>query len=216
MSASSTLPSSSTAAALQAGNVPQQSVAVLPTAPPNSVSSVLGIAQAQSTQTATGGAASVVASTKPGQPPISIDQIAANLGIPTIELVNSARDYLVSINGEVRNPGSYLALGDTSLASLIQAAGGLQREADLSSVEITSTLIDPSVGTSRTVRNSLRVSGQDFASISLKPFDSVRLRPVFSDRNGETITILGQVRYPARSTLRGESGCPPCSRVRVG
>nr|AYC79470.1 hypothetical protein [uncultured bacterium] len=205
MSASSTLPSSSTVAALQAGNVPQQSVAVLPTAPPSSVSSVLGIAQAQSTQTATGGAASVVASTKPGQPPISIDQIAANLGIPTIELVNSARDYLVSINGEVRNPGSYLALGDTSLASLIQAAGGLQREADLSAVEITSTLIDPSAGTSRTVRNSLRVSGQDFASISLKPFDSVRLRPVFSDRNGETITILGQVRYPGTFDItRGE------------
>jgi polysaccharide export outer membrane protein len=197
----STVPSSTTAAALQAGNVPPQSVAALPTAPPSSVSSVSGIAQAQSTQTATGGAASALTT----KAPVSLDQIAANLGIPTTELVNSARDYLVSINGEVRNPGSYLAVGDTSLASLVQAAGGLQREADLSSVEITSTLIDPSVGTSRTVRNSLRITGQDFASVSLKPFDSIRLRPVFSDRNGETITILGQVRYPGTfDVTRGE------------
>lgn len=201
----STVPSSSTAAALQAGNAPQQSVASLPTAPPSTASSVLGIAQAQATQTATGGAASLTATNKPGQSTVSLDQIAANLGIPTVELVNSARDYLISINGEVRNPGSYLAVGDTSLASLIEAAGGLQREADLSSVEITSTLIDPSAGTSRTVRNSLRISGQDFASVSLKPFDSVRLRPVFSDRNGETITILGQVRYPGTFDItRGE------------
>jgi protein involved in polysaccharide export with SLBB domain len=200
-----TIPTSSTAAALQAANAPQQSVAALPMAPPSSASQVLGIAQAQSTQTATGGAASVVAANKPGQAQISLDQIAANLGIPTVELVNSARDYLVSINGEVRNPGSYLAVGDTSLSSLIQAAGGLQREADLSSVEITSTLIDPNSGSSRTVRNSLHVTGSDFASISLKPFDSVRLRPVFSDRNGETITILGQVRYPGTFDItRGE------------
>ena len=41
--------------------------------------------------------------------------------------------------------------------------------------------------------------------MSLKPFDSVRLRPVFSDRNGETITILGQVRYPGTFDItRGE------------
>ena len=88
---------------------------------------------------------------------------------------------------------------------MVAAAGGVQREADLSSVEITSTIIDTSAGTSRTVRNSLRIMPQDFASISLKPFDSVRLRPVFSDRNGETITILGQVRYPGTFDItRGE------------
>jgi protein involved in polysaccharide export with SLBB domain len=194
-----------TAAALQAGNAPPQSVATLPTAPTSGASSVTGIAQAQATQTATGGAAATVATNNASQNQISLDQIAASLGIPTVELVNSARDYLVSINGEVRNPGSYLAVGDTSLASLIAAAGGLQREADLSAVEITSTIIDTSTGVSRTVRNSLRVSGDDFASISLKPFDSVRLRPVFSDRSGETVTILGQVRYPGTFDItRGE------------
>jgi polysaccharide biosynthesis/export protein len=194
-----------TAAALQAGNAPPQSVATLPTAPSSGASSVTGIAQAQATQTATGGAAATVATNNPSQGQVSLDQIAASLGIPTVELVNSARDYLVSINGEVRNPGSYLAVGDTSLASLVAAAGGLQREADLSAVEITSTIIDTSTGVSRTVRNSLRVTGEDFASISLKPFDNVRLRPVFSDRNGETVTILGQVRYPGTFDItRGE------------
>jgi protein involved in polysaccharide export with SLBB domain len=198
-------PAAGVATALLAGNAPPQPSTTPTAALPSTSAAVVGIGQAQATEGATGGAAGTVATNKSTAAPVSLDQVAANLGIPTIELVNSARDYLVTINGEVRNPGSYLALGDTSLASLIAAAGGVQREADLSSVEITSTLIDTETGTSRTVRNSLRVTGQDFASISLKPFDTVRLRPVFSDRNGETITILGQVRYPGTFDItRGE------------
>ncbi len=198
-------PSATAAAALLAGNASQQPSTTPTASLPSTAAPIAGIGQAQATVGATGASAATVATAKSGTTAVSLDQIAANLGIPTVELVNAARDYLVTINGEVRNPGSYLALGDTSLASLIAAAGGVQREADLSAVEITSTLIDTETGTSRTVRNTLRVTGQDFASISLKPFDSVRLRPVFSDRNGESVTILGQVRYPGTFDItRGE------------
>ena len=202
---SSTSPLAAIGAALQAGNAPPQPSATPTASLPSTGAAIVGVGQAQATEGATGGAAATVATSKTGQTAVSLDQIASNLGIPTVELVNSARDYLVTINGEVRNPGSYLAIGDTTLSSLIAAAGGIQREADLSAVEITSTLIDADTGTSRTVRNTLRVTGQDFASISLKPFDNIRLRPVFSDRNGETITILGQVRYPGTfDVTRGE------------
>ncbi len=200
----STLPSA-VATALQAGNAPPQPSATPTAGLPSTNTAIVGVGQAQATEGATGGAAATVATSKTGVTQVSLDQISTNLRIPTVELVNASRDYLVTINGEVRNPGSYLAVGDTSLSSLIAAAGGIQREADLSAVEITSTLIDTTTGTSRTVRNTLRVTGQDFASISLKPFDTVRLRPVFSDRNGETITILGQVRYPGTFDItRGE------------
>lgn len=191
--------------ALQAGNAPPAPPPAPTASLPTTGAPVVGLAQAQATVGATGGSAATVATTKSPQAQVSLDQIAANLGIPTVELVNSARDYLISVNGEVRNPGSYLAVPDTSLGSLIAAAGGVQREADLSAVEITSTIIDTSTGTSRTIRNSFRVTPRDFASISLKPFDTVRLRPVFSDRNGETVTIAGQVRYPGTFDItRGE------------
>jgi protein involved in polysaccharide export with SLBB domain len=198
-------PSANLATALQAGNAPPLPSTTPTASLPSTGAAVTGVAQAQATEGATGGSAATVATAKSAATQVSLDQISANLGIPTLELVNSSRDYIVTINGEVRNPGSYLAVADTSLSSLIAAAGGVQREADLSAVEITSTIIDTSTGTSRTVRNTLRVTGQDFASISLKPFDSIRLRPVFSDRNGETITIVGQVRYPGTfDVTRGE------------
>jgi len=197
-------PSAGVATALLAGNAPPQPSTTPTASLPSTAAPIAGIGQAQATAGATGGAAATVATNK-SSTVVSLDQIAATLGIPTVELVNASRDYLVTISGEVRNPGSYLAVADTSLASLIAAAGGAQREADLSAVEITSTLIDENTGVSRTVRNTLRVTGQDLASISLKPFDTVRLRPVFSDRNGETVTILGQVRYPGTFDItRGE------------
>ena len=198
-------PAAAIATALQSGNAPPQPSTTPTAGLPSTGAAIVNLGQAQATEGATGGAAATVATNNSAQAQVSLDQISASLGIPTVELVNSARDYLVTINGEVRNPGSYLAVGDTALAAVVAAAGGVQREADLSSVEITSTIIDTSAGTSRTVRNSLRIMPQDFASISLKPFDSVRLRPVFSDRNGETITILGQVRYPGTFDItRGE------------
>ena len=196
-------PSASLAAAMQAAGATPQ------TAPPagGSLSTtnapIVGQAQSQATQSAIigGAAAPAVGNAKT----VSLDQVANNLNVPTLELVNAARDYLVWVGGEVRNPGAYLAVPDTSLASLIAASGGVQREADLSAVEITSTVINPDSGTSRTVRTSYKVTTQDFASISLKPMDSVRLRPVFSDRNGETVTIAGQVRYPGTFDItRGE------------
>lgn len=194
--------SSLTAAMQAAGAAPS-------VAPPSSGSlsttnaPVVGQAQAQATQSAMVGGAAAPATGNAKQ--VSLDQVAANLNVPTLELVNAARDYLVWVAGEVRNPGAYLAVPDTSLASLIAAAGGVQREADLSAVEITSTVINADTGTSRTVRTSYKVTNQDFASISLKPMDSVRLRPVFSDRNGETVTIAGQVRYPGTFDItRGE------------
>jgi protein involved in polysaccharide export with SLBB domain len=51
-------------------------------------------------------------------------------------------------------------------------------------------------GTSRTLRNVYSQSQTDFGRVSLRPFDSISVRPVFSDRQGESITLNGQVRFP--------------------
>jgi len=111
-------------------------------------------------------------------------------------IVNMASDYLVWVNGEVLNPGPLLAQSGTSLTAILEAAGGLQRQADLSGVAVTSTEIDVERGTSRTLRNIYSQRQTDFAKVELRPFDSINVRPVFSDRTGESITLSGQVRYP--------------------
>jgi hypothetical protein len=85
--------------------------------------------------------------------PQSVNTLAQNVGVDPSALVNLASDYLVWVNGEVLSPGPLLAQSGTSLSSILEAAGGLQRQADLSGVTVTSTEIDPQRGTSRTLRN---------------------------------------------------------------
>src|ERR1700704_2145552 len=88
---------------------------------------------------------------------------------------------------------------------MIQLSGGVLRQADLSSVEVTSTQIDSQSGMSRTIRTAYKGEVGDFQRVSLRPFDVIRLRPVFSDREDGHITVSGQVRYPGIFDItRGE------------
>jgi len=128
--------------------------------------------------------------------PVSLSDLANRLGVSQTALTNLAMNYLVWVNGEVLSPGPLLAENGTSLSSMLEAAGGLQRQADLSGVTVTSTEINAELGTSRTLRNTYARKDIDFGKVLLRPFDSVSVRPVFSDRTGESITIGGQVRYP--------------------
>lgn len=140
---------------------------------------------------------------------ISTDQspakIAAALGVTQDALIHMARDYLVWVLGQVRDPGPYLAPQGTTLAEMMQAAGDVQLQADLSWVEVTSTEIDPLTGTSHTVRRAYKGQGDDFSRVSLRPLDVIRLRPVFSDRDEGRVVVAGQVRYPGTFDItRGE------------
>jgi protein involved in polysaccharide export with SLBB domain len=146
-------------------------------------------------QTLPGQAVASPTATNPNAP-VSLSDLANRLGVSQTALTNLAMNYLVWVNGEVLNPGPLLAETGTSLASMLEAAGGLQRQADLSGITVTSTEINSELGTSRTLRNTYARKDTDFAKVLLRPFDSVSVRPVFSDRIGESITLGGQVRYP--------------------
>jgi protein involved in polysaccharide export with SLBB domain len=106
----------------------------------------------------------------------------------------------------VHDPGPYLAESGTTLAAMIGAAGGVQLQADLSWVEVTSTEVDPLSGTSKTTRMAYKGGMSDLARVSLRPLDSIRVRQVFTDRSsGGNVTVAGQVRYPGTfDVTRGE------------
>ena len=139
-----------------------------------------------------------------GQAP-SLETIARILGVPVEALVRMATDHVVWVLDEVREPGAYVAAEGTTVAEMIQMAGGALRQADLSSVEVTSTEINPQSGTSRTIRTAYKGEVRDFQRVSLRPLDVIRLRPVFSDREDGRVTVSGQVRYPGTFDItRGE------------
>jgi len=135
----------------------------------------------------------------------SLETIARMMGVPVEALVRTATDHVVWVLDEVREPGPYVAAEGTTVAEMIQMAGGVLRQADLSSVEVTSTEINAQLGTSRTIRTAYKGAVNDFQRVSLRPLDVIRLRPVFSDREDGQVKVSGQVRYPGTFDItRGE------------
>ena len=121
---------------------------------------------------------------------------AQQLGVTTDMLVRMATDHLIWVLDQVKEPGPYLSAGAPTLEDMLQIAGGPLDRADLSSVEVTSTIVDPLAGVSRTERVAYKGAPGDFRRVTLRPLDVVRLRPVFSDRDQGQVAIAGQVRFP--------------------
>jgi polysaccharide biosynthesis/export protein len=132
----------------------------------------------------------------PPPPSDPIARIATGLGVTQDALVRAASDHVIWVLNQVRDPGAYLAAGGATLGDMVQIAGGVLQQADLSSVEVTSTDVDALTGTSRTGRTAYRGALEDFQRVMLRRLDVVRFRPVFSDRDQGQVTLAGQVRYP--------------------
>jgi polysaccharide biosynthesis/export protein len=117
---------------------------------------------------------------------------------------NALTDYKATFSGAVHKAGTFLIAPDTTLDEALTAAHGLSNDADLSSFEMTSTLIDNATGTATTDRKTYPASADEFARIVLKPFDSIEFHHVYSDKAEGTIHLAGEVRYPGNYTILRE------------
>src|SRR5262249_2420361 len=91
------------------------------------------------------------------------------------------------------------------LDSLVEAAGGMTIVADLTSIEVTSTIYDQATGRANTTRTAFSVGANQLGKIALHSRDVVRFRDVYSDRDGGQVVMRGPVRFPASfDILRGE------------
>lgn len=111
----------------------------------------------------------------------------------------------ISVYGAVKAPGDYFVMPGIALGQILDVAGGLALQADRSAVEITTTVFQPSLGTSRTERRNITLSPEVLRNVKLGPLDSVRVRRVFSNRISGSVRIAGEVKYSGHfDLLRGE------------
>jgi protein involved in polysaccharide export with SLBB domain len=107
----------------------------------------------------------------------------------------------VSIQGEVLRPGTYPLSKDMTVAQLVRMAGGFKRDALLTSADLTSYgIVDGNRidGRLATVPIGAAVSGSSpGADVSLKPGDILTIHQITGwNEIGESVTIVGQVRFP--------------------
>jgi protein involved in polysaccharide export with SLBB domain len=107
----------------------------------------------------------------------------------------------VKIQGEVLRPGTYPLSKDMTAAQLVRMAGGFKRDALLESADLTSYgVIDGNRtrGMLSIVHIGAAVAGTDpDADLSLKPGDILTIHQITGWNDiGESVTIVGQVRFP--------------------
>jgi len=128
--------------------------------------------------------------------------------IVNISSIFDLRDkYSLSINGEVRAPGSYLYADSISIEDLIIKAGGFAEGASAKRIEVARRTFDsdplskdPKVGTVFTVDvdSGFKPGQGDF---KLKPFDIISVYTIPGFQIQKSVTIEGEVLYPGNYTL---------------
>jgi len=134
-----------------------------------------------------------------------VTDLASQLRVDPLVLMNFLEDRSISVDGEVQGPGLYLVGPDADIQSVVTAAGGLGRWADRSAVEVISTSVDTNAGRSQTTRRTLSLVGDADAGYIVSPHDEVRFNEVFTSVGVGSITLQGQVRYAGTyQIVRGE------------
>ncbi len=103
------------------------------------------------------------------------------------------------VRGAVRYPGSYPVAADTSLPSLVAAAGGLTVEADPANVEV--TYANPAEDAKDSGRQTYDLKAKALA-VRIAPGDMIRINQKFNRVQDQSITLLGEVKRPGKYDLR--------------
>ncbi|RZK55052.1 MAG: capsule biosynthesis protein, partial [Pedobacter sp.] len=126
----------------------------------------------------------------------------------TINSLFDLRDeYIVNIQGEVRNPGTFDYADNMTLESVIQMAGGFKEGATPNRIEISRRVknSDATLSTARTaevftvnVDMDLKLQGEAF---TLKPFDIISVRNSEGYTVQKQVKLEGEVVYPGVYTI---------------
>jgi protein involved in polysaccharide export with SLBB domain len=130
--------------------------------------------------------------------------LARQLGVDPLVLINFLIDYQAKLEGAVHGPGFYFVGPNVPLSDLVQAAGGTANWADESGVELLSTAVSAPDGRAMSQHLNLPLRQGTLATYVVRPRDQLHFNQVFNDVGG-TATLQGEVRFPGTyPILRGE------------
>ena len=111
----------------------------------------------------------------------------------------------VHVDGSVKVPGEYPLEPQMTVADLVRAGGGLADQAYGTSAELTRYAIADG-GARRTqlvpIDLAAVLRGDANANIKLQPFDTLSIKEVPEWYAQESVTLVGEVRFPGRYSIR--------------
>ncbi len=112
---------------------------------------------------------------------------------------------IVSINGRVRAPGEYPLEQSMTVADLVRAGGGMDETAFASTAELTRYVV---VGGQARQTEIVEIdlanaaAGVQDADVVLRPYDVLVVKETPDWREKESITLVGEVRFPGTYPIR--------------
>jgi len=119
-------------------------------------------------------------------------------------------EYKVSVDGEVRAPGTFKYADNMTLGSLIQMAGGFREGASPDRIEVARRIrdFDPRSAKAKTaeifsinINQDLSISDKDFA---IEPFDIITIRNMAGYEVQMRVRVEGEVLYPGTYTIQNK------------
>lgn len=162
-------------------------------------------AQQQPTEPDLEADASVAGQTGSGRDVGRLSQLAVQLHVDPLLLVNFLQDHAVNVDGAVREAGLYFVGPDADLQSLLLAAGGMENWANKGTIEVISTNVDSSTGSAQTQRKTISLADAAGTDFIVSPHDEVRVGKVFTDVGIGSVKLQGQFRQVGTyQIVRGE------------
>lgn len=112
---------------------------------------------------------------------------------------------IVSVGGRVRAPGEYPLEPDMTVADLVRAGGGLDDAAYAATAELTRyAVVDGEMRKTEVLDLNLSVTGAGVldSTTKLSPYDVLVIRETPNWREQESVTLVGEVRFPGTYPIR--------------
>lgn len=131
-----------------------------------------------------------------GAPVVNFGDLATQLAIDPVVLINFVVDHEANIDGAVRGPGTYIVGPGATLPDLVAAAGGTQNWTDESRVQVTTTVVDRSAGTAVTRKQMLSLKSDTLMAYIVQPQDDFHFNRVYTQIAGGQVDVEGEIRAP--------------------
>ncbi|NGP53792.1 SLBB domain-containing protein [Thioalkalivibrio sp. XN8] len=112
---------------------------------------------------------------------------------------------LVRVDGRVRDPGAYPLEPGMTVSDLLRAGGSLSESAYIASAEVTRyQVVGGEYREAELVEVDLAgiAAGDPAADFMLQPYDFLNVKEVTNWREQESVTLLGEVRFPGTYPIR--------------
>ncbi|NHA15460.1 SLBB domain-containing protein [Thioalkalivibrio sp. XN279] len=112
---------------------------------------------------------------------------------------------LVRVDGRVRDPGTYPLEPGMTVSDLLRAGGSLSESAYIASAEVTRyQVMGGEYREAELVEVDLAgiAAGDPHADFMLQPYDFLHVKEVTNWREQESVTLLGEVRFPGTYPIR--------------